>query len=117
MQICGGTAKEVSPMATTYDRFYKAVLILSGRGSIQERLAEAFRNELQYVPGEGLTEMTRVELAEIQDQMTRIEPSGEKDSIERSAELLSDSDAEEVASEILDIYDRLAKEQAMAARH
>lgn len=102
-------------MASNYERMYKAVAILAGPGALQERLAEAYRNEVQYVGPEGLSDLSLVELANIRDQLTRVAPQGVRDAYDASASALSDSEADELVTEMLDIYDELARGAASGA--
>lgn len=93
-------------MTANAERLYRAVSVLVGPGTIQERLADAFRDQIQYLDPGTLSDMAVVELARIKDQLTAAEPSGDLDSIDMSARALSEADAEELAIEVLDMYDQ-----------
>lgn len=97
-------------MSSSYERIRRALLILfEAPGSLQERLADAYRSELQYLGPEGLDEARLYELENINDQLTRIEASGDRDAIEMSAQALSDFEAQELVAQIKDIYEYLAR--------
>ncbi len=96
-------------MAANAERLYRAVSVLVGPGTIQERLADAFRDQIQYLDPGTLPEMAVIELARIKDRLTAADPSGDLDSIDMSARVLSDADAEELAIEVLDMYDQTVR--------
>lgn len=96
-------------MSSSYENVTRAMNILDGEGSIQERLASAYRTELQYVGPEGLDEKTIDTLEMINDELTKIEAEGDKDTIDMSAEMLSDGDAQDLINQIRDIYQYLSK--------
>ena len=96
-------------MDPSYQRFIRAMNILDGSGPLQERLASAFRTELQYVGPEGLEEFLITELEAINDELTKVEADGDKDAIDMSAESLSESEARELVGKIRDIYHYLGQ--------
>ncbi len=100
-------------MASSYERLQRAIRILEfGTGSIQERLAGAFRTELQYVGPEGLDETTAYELELVNDEMTKVDTEGDLDSFDMSAQSMSDSEAQTLVQQIKAIY-RSLSEQAV----
>ncbi len=100
-------------MASSYERFQRAIRILEfGSGTIQERLAGAFRTELQYVGPEGLDETTAYELELVNDEMTKVEAEGDLDSFDMSALSMSESEVQTLIAQIRAIYDALAPQAA-----
>ena len=95
-------------MASNYNRLTRAMNILDGTGNIREKLASAYKTEVQYVGPDGLDEDRLNALETINDELTKIEASGDKDMIDMSAENLSDDDAQQLYSLIRDIYQYLA---------
>lgn len=95
-------------MASNYERMKRAMLILNGPSSIQERLASAFRTEVQYVDAKGLDKEMVYELENINDQLTKVEAEGDKDTIDMSVENLLDSEAQDLVNQLRNIYDYLA---------
>lgn len=91
-------------MASSYQRLIRAMNILDGPGSIQERLASAYRSELQYVGPEELDERMIEILEMINDELTTEDADGDKDMYDRSTENMSDYDAQNLANQIRDIY-------------
>jgi len=98
-------------MASNYERLKRVLLFLEGPGNIQDRLASAYRTEVQYVGPEGLNEGMVYELECINDELTKVEAAGDKDTIAMSAESLTDDEAQSLANQIRNIYEYLAKQQ------
>jgi hypothetical protein len=98
-------------MASNFERMKQAILILDEAGSMRERLASAFRTEVQYVDAKGLDKEMVYELENINDQLTKVEAEGDKDTIDMSVETLLDSEAQDLINQMRNIYDYLAKKQ------
>ena len=92
-------------MASNYEQLKRAVMILDGSGSIQVRLASAYRTEVQYVGPEGLTEEMMGALEAINDDLTRVEAAGDKDTIDMSVEAMTDDEAADLADQIRNLSD------------
>jgi hypothetical protein len=95
-------------MASNYEKMKRAMLILNGPGSIQERLASAYRTEVQYVDAKGLGKEMVYELENINDQLTKEEAEGDKDTIDMSIASLIDNEAQDLVNQMRNIYDYLA---------
>ena len=91
-------------MLLNYQRFIRAMNILDGGGTLQERLANAYRTELQFVGPEGLDEARINELETINDELTKLDGDGDKDSIDMSAESLTQYEAQQLLDQVKDIY-------------
>ena len=98
-------------MASNYERMKQAILILDGAGNIQERLASAYRTEVQYVDAKGLDKEMLYELENINDQLTKVEAEGDKDTIDMSAETLLDIEAQDLVNQMRNIYEFLATKE------
>ena len=86
---------------SSYERLQRAMIILQdGPGSIQERLASAYRTEVQYVGPEGLDEATAYLLEGINDELTKMDAAGDRDTIDMSTSSLTDAEAQELVDEI-----------------
>ena len=94
-------------MSSNYERMKHALLILEGPGSIQERLASAYRTEVQYVGPEGLDERMVYELESINDELTKVEAMGDKDTIDMSVESLTEDEMQGLAGQMRNIYECL----------
>jgi hypothetical protein len=106
--VTGRCKKE---MASNYERMKQAILILDGAGNIQERLASAYRTEVQYVDAKGLDKEMLYELENINDQLTKVEAEGDKDTIDMSAETLLDVEAQDLVNQMRNIYEFLATKE------
>lgn len=93
---------------SSYERLQRAARILDGPGSIQERLASAYRTEVQYIGPEGLDEATAFVLEGLNDELTREEAAGDLDTIDMSTRDLTDADAQELADQIRALHDYFA---------
>lgn len=95
--------------ANNEERIYKAVRILIGPGPLRERLANAFRDEIQYLDKAKLSDMALVEFESMRDQLTKEEPNGDLDAIDLSCQQLSDGEIEDLSIQVLDMYSEAAK--------
>jgi hypothetical protein len=99
-------------MTSSYERLQRAVSILQdGPGTIQERLASAYWTEVQYMGPEGLDEATAYLLEGINDELTRIEAEGDRDTIDMSTSSLTDAEAQELGDRIRGLREYFAKQQ------
>lgn len=99
-------------MASNYERMKQAMLILdNGTGSLQERLASAYRTEVLYVDAKGLDKEMVYELENINDQLTKVEAEGDKDTIDMSVETLLDVEAQDLLNQMRNIYEHLASKE------
>ncbi|MGD8568259.1 MAG: hypothetical protein PVJ39_09240 [Gammaproteobacteria bacterium] len=96
-------------MASSYERLIRAMNILDGPGTIQQRLANAYRSELQYVGPEGLDDYMVDVLETINDELTKVDAEGDKDAIDMSADSMTDDDAKGLVDQIQDLYHFLAQ--------
>ena len=95
-------------MVSSLEILKQAIEILEGPGSPQERLAGAYRMELQYLGAESLNEKMVYELEIINDELTKEEAAGDQDAIDMSANALTDREAQEIMNKIRVLYEYLA---------
>jgi GTP cyclohydrolase I len=96
-------------MSSNFEILIRAMNLLDGPGTIKQRLASAYRDELQYVGPEGMDEAMVDILETINDELTRIDAEGDKDSIDMSAENLTDYEAQELVGLVKILYHYLGK--------
>lgn len=96
-------------MSSSYEKLIRAMNILDGPGPVQERLASAYRTELQYVGPEGLDEDLVNTLEMINDELTKVDAEGDKDAIDMSTEMLSEGEARDMVEQVRRIYQYLAR--------
>ena len=102
-------------MASNSERLIRAMNILDGPGTIQERLANAYRSELQYVGPEGFDEAMVGVLEIINDELTKIDAEGDKDAIDMSTESMADYQAQEMVDQIRMLYHHLDEHHLIGA--
>ena len=98
-------------MVTSLEILKQAIEILEGPGSPQERLASAYRMELQYLGAEALNEKMVYELEIINDELTKEEAAGDQDAIDMSAKVMTDREVQELTNKIRGMYDYVANHQ------
>lgn len=94
------------PMSYNYnmEKLSNAVRSLAtGKGSIQDRLINAYIYHLIHVNPDFLSEDNKVLYLSLQDKVTRKEAKGNEGSVKATVELMSDDEAQEIASQILDL--------------
>ncbi len=99
---------------SSYELLQRAVRILDGPGSVQERLASAYRSEVQYIGPEGLNETTAYLLERLNDELTKVEAAGDLDTIDMSTRDLTDAQAQDLADQIRALRDDFARQQPAA---
>lgn len=98
-------------MASNYEKMKRAILILDGPENLQARLASAYRTEVQYVDAKGLNAEMIYELEYINDQLTKVEAEGDKDTIDMSVETLIESEAKDLERQMRNIHDHLVSKK------
>jgi hypothetical protein len=98
-------------MVSSLEIVKQAIQILEGPGSPQERLANAYRMELQYLGAEALNEKMVYELELINDELTKEDAAGDQDAIDMSANAMTDREAQELMIKIRVLYEYLANHQ------
>jgi hypothetical protein len=99
------TVKGGITMASYHERLKRAVLILDGQGSSRERLASAYRSEVQYIGAEGLNEEMIYALEAINDELTRVEAAGDKDMIDMTVDAMTDDEVSDLSAQIRNLYE------------
>lgn len=99
---------------SSIERLQRAIRILDGPGSIQERLASAYRTEVQYIGPEGLDEATAFLLEGLNDELTKQEAAGDVDAIDMSTRDLTDADAQELVDQIRALHDYFSGQKPVA---
>jgi hypothetical protein len=103
-------------MATTWDLFHQAALVLVGAGPIKQRLALAWRRHLHELDAESLPRELRGDFLALSDSLTSERAVGGLGVIEASVRKMSDSQACHCAERIVDLFGTLSESQAHSAR-
>lgn len=72
---------------------------------MRDRLASAYRSEVQYIGPEGLNEEMLYTLESINDELTRVDAAGDKDTIDMSVAALTDDAITELAEKIRNLFE------------
>lgn len=91
------------------DRFFAAVLALSGNGHIKQRLNRAFEENLAEVSDDELPPRVRKDFAEIRRQLHQAAPLTGESPISASVRKMSPVQASECAESIVTMYDQLLR--------
>ena|SRR5215216_5083911 len=98
-----------------WEKFHVAVLCLaSGRGSIQDRLANAFVSALiRLEPKEDLPPELQTEFSSIVEEMTKVGPTGDEGSIMATANIMPAERASAIAEKIVEMYDTITRQDEL----
>jgi len=91
-------------MATTWDRFREAVLVLAGSGPVKQRLGDAFQAHLATLRPEDLPREARERFTALQASLRSCRRTGSLDSISASVLKLSEHEAASLARSVVDIF-------------
>lgn len=91
-------------MTNTVDRFFAAVSILTGEGSVKQRLIRAYRENLDNVDAEELPEDLRERFVETSKRVHSVAPLNGEGRVCASVRKMSAQDASDCAKELLLIY-------------
>ncbi|MCF8104862.1 MAG: hypothetical protein K9K64_05225 [Desulfohalobiaceae bacterium] len=72
---------------------------------IQDRIADAYLNHIDYVNPEDVPEEVRYQFHVVNEKMTKVDPVGNEGSVVASARQLTDNEAVELANKIVLIAD------------
>lgn len=87
------------------EKFTAAVYTLASSASIQDRLVDAYISNIMHIKANEIPENVRPKFINICEILTSCEPANKDEgSVHASARQLSDEAAEELASDIIDIY-------------
>jgi hypothetical protein len=91
-------------MATNWECFREAVLVLAGSGPVKQRLAEAYQRHLASLRPEDLPREVRERFTELQSSLRCCGRMGSLDSVSASALKLSEHEAAAHARSVVDIF-------------
>jgi hypothetical protein len=97
-------------MSTTFEQLEGAALSLARAGSIKDRLAAAYRNYLAQVNAEELPETLRGPFRACHEVLTRERPQPGEDAVRATVRKMSNTQADEVAGDVVRLYGALVRE-------
>jgi hypothetical protein len=102
-------------MSTTWEQLEGAALALARTGTIKDRLTDAFRKHLAQVNVEELPDPLRAQYRACHDALTRERPQPGEDAVRATVRKMSNSDADEVAANVVLLYGAFARESTREA--
>jgi hypothetical protein len=100
-------------MTRVYDRLESATLLLTGSGSIKDRLNGAWRQYLAYLEADDLPRELRLQFLDLSSAMQRERPLRGEDAVRATIRKMSNDDAERHASLIVRMFCRMTRQQEM----
>ena len=91
------------------DNFRQAVVALVGPGSIKNRLASAYLQNLEALEEDQVPEIIRADFLQLRNAMHAIEPLAHEDSVQATVRKLSFDDADSLAGRIVSMYDTVLR--------
>jgi len=105
------TGVMVENVAGVAGRFFAASRSLAWHtGSLQERLADAYADNLLAVTSDELPEELRAPFRELEEKMNRGDADGDEDPFEAAARAMSDEQARAAIERIVVLYGRLTRQ-------
>jgi hypothetical protein len=100
-------------MSRVYDRLESATLLLTGGGSIKDRLNGAWRQYLAGIDVDDVPRELRLQFLELSSTMQRERPLRGEDAVRATIRKMSNDDAERQASLIVRMFCRLTRQQEL----
>ena len=91
-------------MATTWDRFREAVLVLAGSGPVKQRLGDAFQRHLATLRPEDLPREARERFTALEASLRMCRRTGSLDGVSASVLKLSEHEAAALSRAIVEIF-------------
>lgn len=100
-------------MTRVYDRLESATLLLTGCGSIKDRLNSAWRQYLANLEADDVPREVRLQFLELSSAMQRERPLRGEDAVRATIRKMSNEDAERQAAMIVRMFCRLTRQQEL----
>lgn len=100
-------------MSRVYDRLESATLLLTGGGSIKDRLNGAWRQYLANLEADDVPRELRLQFLELSSAMQRERPLRGEDAVRATIRKMSNEDAERQASLIVRMFCKLTRQQEL----
>lgn len=98
------------------DKFYSAVRTLSGDGSIKDRLATAYGDNLEVISDDDIPDIIRPRFDLLKRQMHTAKPNGRETIVVASVRKMSSDDAAGCASLIVAMFSELVRVKSTGER-
>jgi len=100
-------------MSRVYDRLESATLVLTGGGSIKDRLNGAWRQYLANIEADDVPRELRLQFLDLTAAMQRERPLRGEDAVRATIRKMSNEDAERHAAHIVRMFCRLTRQQEL----
>jgi len=100
-------------MSRVYDRLESATLLLTGNGSIKDRLNGAWRQYLASVEADDVPRELRLQFIELCSNMQRERPLRGEDAVRATIRKMSNEDAERQATLIVRMFCKMTRQQEL----
>lgn len=100
-------------MSRVYDRLESATLLLTGDGSIKDRLNGAWRQYLASVEADDVPRELRLQFLELCSNMQRERPLRGEDAVRATIRKMSNEDAERHATLIVRMFCKMTRQQEL----
>jgi hypothetical protein len=100
-------------MSRVYDRLESATLVLTGAGSIKDRLNGAWRQNLASIEADDVPRELRLQFLELCSAMQRERPLRGEDAVRATIRKMSHEDAERQAALIVRMFCRMTRQQEL----
>src|SRR3954465_14117897 len=100
-------------MKRVYDRLESATLVLTGGGSIKDRLNGAWRQYLANIDADDVPREMRLQFLELCSTMQRERPLRGEDAVRATIRKMSNEDAERQATLIVRMFCRITRQQEL----
>src|SRR5689334_13814671 len=100
-------------MKRVYDRLESATLLLTGGGSIKDRLNGAWRQYLASIDADDVPREMRLQFLELSSAMQRERPLRGEDAVRATIRKMSNDDAERHAAHIVRMFCKLTRQQEL----
>ena len=100
-------------MKRVYDRLESATLLLTGGGSIKDRLNGAWRQYLASIDADDVPREMRLQFLELSSAMQRERPLRGEDAVRATIRKMSNDDAERQAALIVRMFCKLTRQQEL----
>jgi len=101
--------KEGNIMPYAWEKFNSALRILTSTGTIQERLADAYRLSLIHLDIGKMPKKLQPEFKKLGEDLTKIPQKGEEGSVAATTAQMSDDEAREHIGTIISMYDEVVR--------
>lgn len=94
-------------MRYIWEKFYRALFSLTGKGNQRERLINAFAGQLIHLDPEKFPGKLREEFVKIKNEITKVEPEGDEGSIAATVNWMEDNEVNRMIERIINLYEAI----------